>query len=152
MLETFTVECVGLWVERLFFSLSLGLALSKLRVWALPLGDSIHSLSGPNSILWHKVTAYNKTHLFIIQIYFHAENTCQISYCSNQGQKSFPLYFQIQNNIPKLSAQFAVTACFENPNMVWPLAIRDRTWSSQTVLCENKNLIFHINPIQTAVN
>ena len=41
---------------------------------------------------------------------------------------------------------------FEIQNMFWPLAIRGHTWSSQQSICFlRKNLIFHINTIQTAV-
>ena len=86
-------------------------------------------------------------HFFIIQIYSHAENTSQICCCSNLLQGSFPLYLLTPNNIPTLSAYLAVNSC-----QLWNL------WQGLTscytgshLVISTINLIFHFNPIQTAV-
>ena len=42
--------------------------------------------------LCHEITVYYMQ-FFFIQIYYQAENAFQISYCSNQVQGSFHLYF-----------------------------------------------------------
>ena len=111
--------------------------------------ESIRSPCSPN---YNKIVTSNKS---IIQIRSHAENKSLITYCSNQVQRSFLSHLITQNNIPILSAHFAVTSSQNwNPRTVWLLVLWFHTWSNQrsTYCIKNKkNLIFSIYPIQTAV-
>ena len=73
-------------------------------VFALPLSMS-QAFRFAVETLTHDIdNSISYAHLFIIQIYSLAENTSQISYCSNQVQGTFPLHLTTLNNIPILSA------------------------------------------------
>ena len=96
-------------------------------------------------------------HFFIIQIYSRLIIYPKSASIHIKFQGHFFYYLLTQNNIPILSAYLAVTtslASFEIHNTVWFLAIWGLIWFPQQSTCSLRklqNLIFHINPIPTAV-
>ena len=130
--------------------------------------DSLSPQSKRQLNLWRQTLWFN-VHFFIIQIYSYTKNTSQISYCSNQVQEYFPPYLLTQSNIPILSAYSWLL-----PRVSFKISLFESGWGShlvfstlfdlslyevksgllnnQAVLWKNyKNVIFHINPIQTGV-
>ena len=100
-------------------------------------------------------------YLFMIQIYFHPENRPQISCCSREVQMSFPFLFHIWEVLnQKQKYCLILVSCQPRANFGIQLHyLTSCSAASQlglptiTYLLYDvyKNLIFHINPNQTAV-
>ena len=134
---------------------ALGQRLSKLRVCSATPNTSqsffFFIVQTPTNS-WSKITVYYMR--IIVQIYSHAENTSQISCCSNQVQKSFPQHLLTQNNIPILSDPLEVTSHQpQNPpqGLTTRFAGSHMVFSTSKLFSEKTRKIWFFTLIQTTV-
>ena len=134
MLKLSTDECVHMWVSVFLFRLSAIIAgVFCLSTWV----DSFSARCQRNS--WRQTLSLY-VYFFIIQICSNTENISRISCYSNHFLYTHKAWTILQHS-QSMSSQL------QNPKLYF-------SWlfSNQPALWENyKNLIFHINPIHTAV-